>query len=52
MKEDSVYPHHILDCIERIEVDVAGGYDAFITSHTHQDAVLRNQQNKSLPTRD
>ncbi len=44
MKEDSVYLNHILDCIERIEVDVAGGYDSFLTSHTHQDAVLRNLQ--------
>ena len=44
MKEDSVYLNHILDCIERIEADVSDGYESFMTSHTHQDAVLRNLQ--------
>lgn len=44
MKEDSVYLNHILDCIDRIEADVADGIESFMTSHTHQDAVLRNLQ--------
>jgi len=44
MKEDSVYLNHILDCIARIETDLAEGYDSFMTSHTYQDAVLRNLQ--------
>lgn len=44
MKDDSVYLRHILECIRRIEENVAGGHDAFMASHTLQDAVLRNLQ--------
>ena len=44
MKEDSVYLNHILDCIARIETDLAEGYESFMASTTHQDAVLRNLQ--------
>lgn len=44
MKDDSVYLRHILECIRRIEEHVAGGHDAFMASHTLQDAVLRNLQ--------
>lgn len=44
MKNESVYLSHILDCIGRIEVDTASGREAFLESHTLQDAVLRNLQ--------
>lgn len=44
MKDDRVYLLHILECIRRIEEDTAGGKDAFLSSHTLQDAVLKNLQ--------
>ncbi len=44
MKDDRVYLRHMLECIRRIEEDIAGGKDAFFASHTSQDAVLRNLQ--------
>lgn len=44
MKDDRVYLLHILECIRRIEEDTADGQDAFLASHTLQDAVLRNLQ--------
>ena len=44
MKDDSVYLRHILECVRRIEEDGAAGIDAFRSSHTLQDAILRNLQ--------
>ncbi|MEN6424152.1 MAG: DUF86 domain-containing protein [Phycisphaerales bacterium] len=44
MKDDRIYLMHILDCIRRIEEDTVGGGDAFFSSRTLQDAVLRNLQ--------
>ena len=44
MKEDAVYLNHILDCIANIEEDSAQGYEHFMASRTHRDAVLRNLQ--------
>ena len=44
MKDDTVYLHHIRESIRRIEENVADGRDRFMTSHTLQDAVLRNLQ--------
>jgi len=44
VKDDRLYLEHVLECIRRIEEDIAGGRDAFMASHTHQDAVLRNLQ--------
>ncbi len=44
MKDDTVYLRHIEDCIRRIEENVSEGRDRFMTSHTLQDAVLRNLQ--------
>lgn len=44
MKDDTVYLRHILDCIERIEEDTAGGRDFFLSARTNQDAVMRNLQ--------
>ena len=44
MKSERVYLRHILECIRRVEEDVAGGRERFLASHTVQDAVLRNLQ--------
>lgn len=50
MKDDRVYLLHILECIRRIEEDTADGKDAFLASHTLQDAVLRNLQTMAEST--
>ena len=50
MKDDQLYLRHILECIRRIEYDTSGGRDAFLTSHTLQDAVLRNLQTMAEST--
>jgi uncharacterized protein with HEPN domain len=50
MKDDRVYLRHILECIRRVEEDTAGGKDAFLSSHTLQDAVLRNLQTMTEST--
>lgn len=50
MKDDAVYVAHILECIRRVEEHAAGGYDAFMASHTLQDAVLRNLQTMAEAT--
>lgn len=44
MRSDKIYLEHILDCIKRIEEDTKPGKSAFLSSHTRQDAVLRNLQ--------
>ena len=44
MKDDAFYPRHILECIGRVEEDTAAGIEAFRSSRTTQDAVLRNLQ--------
>jgi uncharacterized protein with HEPN domain len=44
LKDDRFYLLHILDCIQRIEADTAGGIDSFRASRTIQDAVIRNLQ--------
>lgn len=44
MKDETVYLRHIMECIRRIEENVAGGRNQFMASHTLQDAVLRNLQ--------
>lgn len=44
MKDDSVYLQHIIECVRRIEENTAGGREAFVASHTLQDAILRNLQ--------
>jgi len=43
-KDDAIYLRHILDCLLKIEEDVAEGCKRFLASHTLQDAVLRNLQ--------
>ena len=50
MKDDSVYLQHILECIRRIEEDAAEGKERFLTSHTLQDAVIRNLQTMAEST--
>lgn len=42
MKTDRAYVLQILESIRRIEVNTSRGRDAFMDSHTLQDAVLRN----------
>jgi uncharacterized protein with HEPN domain len=44
------YLRHILECIRRIEVNVAGGREPFMASHTLQDAVLGNLQTMTEST--
>ncbi len=44
MKDDAVYLQHILHCIQRVEEDSSSGYEFFLASPTHQDAVMRNLQ--------
>ena len=44
MKSEELHLTHILECIRRIEEDVAGGREDFLASHMAQDAVLRNLQ--------
>lgn len=50
MKDDNVYLRHILECIRRIEENIAEGRDRFMSSHTLQDAVLRNLQTMAEST--
>ncbi len=42
MKNEKVYFQYILECIQKIEEDIACGRDTFLSSHLYQDAVLRN----------
>ena len=51
MRNDAVYLRHIAECIRRIEDNTSGGRDDFLTSHTVQDATLRNLQTMSEATR-
>ena len=44
MKDDLVYLRHIAESIRRVEENTRGGQQAFLSSHTIQDAVLRNLQ--------
>ena len=50
MNRDPAYLLHILDCIRRVEDNTAGGREAFLDSHTLQDAVLRNLQTMAEST--
>lgn len=42
MKNDKVYLHHILECIENIESYIPNGESDFFSSKLIQDAVIRN----------
>ncbi|HEY0004260.1 MAG TPA: HepT-like ribonuclease domain-containing protein [Pyrinomonadaceae bacterium] len=50
MKDDAVYLRHIAECIRRIEDNISGGRDLFLTMHALQDATLRNLQTLSEAT--
>ena len=50
MKDDRIYLRHILECIHRIEENTAKGREHFLSTHTLQDAVLRNLQTLSEST--
>src|SRR5574341_911692 len=50
MKDDTVYLRYIFEMIRRIEDNTRQGEEAFMASHTHQDAVLRNLQTMSETT--
>jgi uncharacterized protein with HEPN domain len=50
MKDDRVCLRYILECLRRIE-DTARSKDTFLSSHTLQDAVLRNLQTLAESTR-
>ena len=50
MKDDAIYLRHIVECIRRIEENVSGGRNEFLSSHTIQDATLRNLQTMSEAT--
>ena len=50
MRDDTAYLRYIIECIRRIEENVAEGRDKFMASHTLQDAVLRNLQTMSEST--
>lgn len=39
MRDDTIYHRHIMECIRRIEENVAGVRGPFMSSHTDQDAV-------------
>jgi hypothetical protein len=49
LKDDSVYLRHILECIRRIEEDGAAGSEAFLASHTLQDAILNVLARLAVP---
>jgi uncharacterized protein with HEPN domain len=51
MRDDRAYLQHIRECIRRIQEDVNGGRDQFFTSHTIQDAVIRNLQTLAESTK-
>jgi len=50
MKDDTVYLHHIIECIRRIDENVKEGRERFMISHTLQDAVIRNLQTMAEST--
>ena len=50
MKDDTVYLHHIQDCIGRIEENGREGPERFMASHTLRDAVIRNLQTMAEST--
>jgi uncharacterized protein with HEPN domain len=50
MKTDRAYILQILESVRRIEENTSSGHDAFMSSHTLQDAVLRNLHTMSEST--
>ena len=50
MKSDRAYLLQILESVRRVEENASRGREAFMASHTLQDAVLRNLQTMSEST--
>jgi uncharacterized protein with HEPN domain len=50
VKDDRLYLHHIIECIERIERYTTDGRDFFFADTKTQDAVLRNLHTLSEST--
>ena len=50
MKDDTVSLRYIFEMIRRVEENTRQGKEAFMASHTLQDAVLRNLQTMSETT--
>ena len=50
MKDDRVYLQHVLESIHRLEESTRDGKEAFLASHTIQDAALRNLQTMTEAT--
>lgn len=42
MKDDKLYLSHIMECIRRIELYIAPGWEQFYKSTMMQDAIIRN----------
>ena len=49
-RRDRAYLEHLQECIRRIGENTEGGRETFLSSHTLQDAVLRNLQTLSEAT--
>jgi uncharacterized protein with HEPN domain len=50
VKDDRLYVHHVLECIQRIDRYCQGGVASFRESEMAQDAVLRNLQTMAEST--
>jgi uncharacterized protein with HEPN domain len=50
LKSDAVYLKHILEMVRRVAENTSGGREVFLTSHLHQDAVLRNRHTMTETT--
>ena len=51
MRDDRLYIHHILDCLQRIQRYCQDGKQAFFSAELIQDAVLRNLQTLAESTK-
>ena len=44
MKDDRLYLHHVIECMERIRAYLPADHDEFLADLKTQDAVIRNLQ--------
>jgi uncharacterized protein with HEPN domain len=51
VRDDRLYIHHILDCLQRIQRYCQDGKQAFFSAELIQDAVLRNLQTLAESTK-
>jgi uncharacterized protein with HEPN domain len=51
MRDDRLYIHHVLDCLQRIQRYCKDGKEAFFSAELVQDAVLRNLQTLAESTK-